>query len=100
MGLAEIQAALAANGQAQPNPFAPPALAAPAQPATAAFAFTPQPIPTGAAGFTGALPNPFGAPAAQPPAPAAPAQPAPAAQPSFAFNPPPGFDPASAPPIR
>lgn len=90
MGIAEIQAALAANKPAA-NPFTAPAAPAPA------------PSPFGAPHT--AAPNPFGgsapAPAFQPPPaftpPTAPAQPVQAA---FAFNPPPGFDPASTPPIN
>lgn len=100
MGIAEIQAALAANKPAA-NPFA-------AQPA----AFNPAPVappapapaPSPFAAPT-AVANPFGGPA---PAPAF--QPPPVLAPAatqlavnggpFAFNPPPGFNPASTPPIN
>lgn len=100
MGIAEIQAALAQGAPASANPFAAPT-AAPAAPQAPAF----QPSPFGAPPT--AAPNPFGgsapAPAFQPPP--LPPAPAPAAltqqlQTAFAFNPPPGFNPATTPPIN
>lgn len=95
MGIAEIQAALAINKPAA-NPFAAQAaFTPPTQPAQ------PTPSPFGA---PTAVANPFGGPAptAVFQAPSAPAPlpvPVPVQQP-FAFNPPPGFNPASTPPIN
>ncbi len=103
MGIAEIQAALAQSAPPA-NPFA---AAAPPAPA-----FQPGPLPapqqpspfgpphTAAANpFGGSAPAPVFAP---PPAPAftAPTAPATPVQTAFAFNPPHGFNPASAPPIN
>lgn len=102
MGIAEIQAALAANRSNGPaaNPFA-------AQPAAFAPAPPAPPAPSPFAAPT-AVANPFGGPAPAPvfqplpaPLPPAPAPAPPQAAPTaFAFNPPPGFNPASTPPIN
>jgi hypothetical protein len=104
MGIAEIQAAFAASQPAAPNasPFGPPAQAslppalAPA-PAPAPFAVPLAPAQPGP-GFPPAA-NPFQAPAA-PVVLQGHVGPLEATQGAFAFTPPAGFQPASAPPIN